>query len=96
MSHAKTVLVLGGGIGGIVTATQLRKQLPREHRVILVERETMHAFSPSLPWVMVGMRRVETITRPRTKLVQLGVELIQGRVEKIDAAQCSIQVNAKT
>ncbi len=82
MSHAKTVLVLGGGIGGIVTATQLRKQLPREHRVILVERETMHAFSPSLPWVMVGMRRVETITRPRTKLVQLGV-IAHGQAEVV-------------
>lgn len=96
MSHAKTVLVLGGGIGGIVTATQLRKQLPREHRVILIEREARHAFAPSFPWVMVGMRRAEAITRPRTKLAQLGVELIQGRIEKIDTAQRSIHVNGET
>ena len=36
MTAAKTILILGGGIGGIVTASLLRKQLPREHRIILV------------------------------------------------------------
>jgi NADH dehydrogenase FAD-containing subunit len=32
-----TVAVLGGGIGGIVTANDLRRKLPAEHRVVLVE-----------------------------------------------------------
>ncbi len=95
MSHAKTVLVLGGGIGGIVTATRLRKYLPREHRVILVERDTKHAFAPSFPWLMVGLRSPETISRTRTKLSTLGVELVQGDIEKIDAEQCSVQVNGE-
>jgi NADH dehydrogenase FAD-containing subunit len=28
MSEPKTVLVLGGGVGGVVTARELRKRLP--------------------------------------------------------------------
>jgi sulfide:quinone oxidoreductase len=47
MTHGKTVLVLGGGIGGTVAATRLCRMLPREHRVVLVERESQHMFSPS-------------------------------------------------
>ena len=56
MVHGKTILVLGGGIGGVVAATVLRRPLPREHRVILIERESRHVFSPSFLWVMVEQR----------------------------------------
>ena len=49
MTHeGKTILVLGGGVGGLVAAHELRKQLPRPHRVVLIERSPTHLFSPSL------------------------------------------------
>ena len=95
MTIAKTILVLGGGIGGIVTASRLRKKLPREHRIVLIERDTNYVFAPSFPWLMAGMRRAEMISRPRTKLLKLGVELIQGDIEKIDVEQRSVQVNGQ-
>mgnify|MGYP000399784023 CR=1 FL=1 len=92
-SQSRTILVLGGGIGGIVTATQLRKQLPAEHRVILIERESTYVFAPSFPWLMAGLRKTENISRPRTKLSRLGVEVIQGDIERIDPEQRSVNVN---
>ncbi|GMQ97464.1 MAG: FAD/NAD(P)-binding oxidoreductase [Gammaproteobacteria bacterium] len=94
-SQSRTIVVLGGGIGGIVTATRLRKQLPSEHRVVLIEREASYVFAPSFPWLMVGLRRSENISRPRTRLSKLGVELIQGDIEKIDAEQRSVKVNGE-
>ncbi len=36
---AHTVLILGGGVGGVVAANALRKRLPRPHRILLVDRE---------------------------------------------------------
>jgi len=95
MTTGKTIIVLGGGIGGIVAATQLRKQLPPEHRVVLIERESRYAFSPSFPWLMVGKRRTKNITRSRAKLSKLGVDLIQGEIEKVDAQQRSVWVNGQ-
>ncbi len=95
-NQSKTILILGGGIGGIVTATQLRKQLPLEHRVVLVEREPNHVFAPSFPWLMAGLRHARTISRPRTKLSKLGIKLVQGDIEKIDAEQRSVRVNGET
>jgi sulfide:quinone oxidoreductase len=56
MIGGKTILVLGGGIGGIVAASLIRKRLSRAHRVVLVERESQQVFSPSLLWLMVGAR----------------------------------------
>lgn len=93
MNDDKTILVLGGGIGGVVTATRLRKALPKKHRVILIERESEYAFAPSFPWLMAGMRSADAITRPRTKLAKLGVELVRGEIEQLDAEQCSVRVN---
>lgn len=30
-----TTLILGGGVGGLVTANELRKRLGKDHRVVL-------------------------------------------------------------
>jgi sulfide:quinone oxidoreductase len=95
MAHGKTVLVLGGGIGGTVAATRLRRMLSREHRVVLVERETLHVFSPSFLWLMIGDRSAERIGRPMAALAKRGIELVQGPIERIDPAARSIRVGGK-
>ena len=67
MARGKTVLVLGGGIGGVVAATRLRQLLGGEHRVILIERESRHVFSPSFLWVMVEQRSAIGSPVPRRR-----------------------------
>jgi sulfide:quinone oxidoreductase len=59
-----TVLVLGGGVGGLVTANELRRLLDPVDRVVVIERERQHLFQPSLTWLMVGRRRRDQIQRP--------------------------------
>ena len=71
VSESKTVLVLGGGIGGVATARALRRQLPRQHRIVLVDRERNQLFAPSLLWLMVGQREAASIQRPLERLGQL-------------------------
>jgi sulfide:quinone oxidoreductase len=83
----KTALILGGGVGGLVAADRLRRALPREHRVILIERERQHLFQPSLLWVAVGDRRPERIQRPLDHLARKGVELVNATVEAIDPSR---------
>ncbi|MBI3575740.1 MAG: NAD(P)/FAD-dependent oxidoreductase [Gammaproteobacteria bacterium] len=88
----KTVIVLGGGIGGVVVASRLRKRLRREHRVILVEREVNHLFQPSLLWLMTGARTAEAIQRPVARLARRGVELVHGEIETINPKLRSVRV----
>ena len=92
MTAAKTILILGGGIGGIVAARLLRKRLPRAHRIVLVEREAQHVFPPSLLWLMVGARREEQISRPIARLSKAGIELVGGEIERIDPQTRSARV----
>lgn len=88
----QTILILGGGVGGIVTARELRKRLPRSHRVVLVDREREHLFAPSLLWLMVGERQAESIKRPLTRLERKGIEVRIGEVERVDTGSRRVTV----
>ena len=80
-----TILILGGGIGGVATARALRKRLAPEHRIVLVDREPDHLFQPSLLWLMTGQRKPGAITRPLARLRRKGIDVRFGDVEHIDA-----------
>jgi sulfide:quinone oxidoreductase len=84
MVDSKTILILGGGVGGVATARALRRRLPASHRVVLVDRERHHVFAPSLLWLMVGKRTAGAITRPLAALARKGIDVRTGSVEHID------------
>ena len=92
---AKTVLILGGGAGGIVAANTLRKLLPRQYRIVVIDQEDKHLFASSLLWVMVGMRREDQIVRPLDRLNRKGIDFIKGRIEKINPEAKSVQVSGR-
>ncbi len=96
MSNPKTTVILGGGVGGISTARALRKHLPREHRIIVVDRERDHVFAPSLLWLMVGRRTPEAITRPLARLERKGIEVRLGDVRHIDPDRRLVTVGGET
>ncbi len=91
----KTVVILGGGVGGIIAARRLSKSLGREHRIVLVEANPAHVFAPSFLWLMVGMRRPEQIARPLASLIPARVEIINGTVEHIDPAARTVRVDGR-
>lgn len=93
MTNSKTILVLGAGIGGQVTATRLRKKLSKQHKVLLFEREQIFVFQPSLLWMMTGERSRENISRTFSSLSKKGIEFIRGEVTKIDPKNRSVTVN---
>jgi sulfide:quinone oxidoreductase len=81
---ARCALVLGGGTGGLVAARELRRRLPGDHRVVLVDRSPDHVFQPSMLWHMVGMRRPSQFTRPLARLERKGIEVRTAEVEGLD------------
>ncbi len=91
----KTILVLGGGVGGLVAANELRRLLPREHRVVLVERNAQHAFAPSFLWLMTGDRRPEQITCDVRRLLRSDIEVVLSEVRAIDVANRTVQADGQ-
>lgn len=96
MANSQTVLILGGGIGGLVASSALRKLLPRQHRVVLVERESSFVFAPSFLWLMTGGRTAEQISSPLARLAKRGVELVRGEIERIDPATREVIVAGRS
>ena len=90
----RTVVVLGGGIGGLATANELRRRLGPRDRVVVVERERRHLFQPSLLWLMVGRRRREQIERPLRSLLARGVELVEAPVQAINPQARTVETSA--
>ncbi len=93
---ARTALILGAGLGGIVAAQRLRRALPRSDRVVLIDRAAQHLFPPSLPWLLVGKRQAPQISRPLQQLGGRGIEFIRGEVTQIRPQERAVEVDGRT
>jgi len=91
----KTTLILGGGVGGIVTANALRQRLSEEHRIVVVDKRAEYLFTPSLLWLMVGRRQPRQLTKALPRLLHPGIELKQAAVEEIDPDRAVVRVDGE-
>ena len=83
MAH---VVVIGAGLGGIPAAFDLRKHLPKQHRVTLVGARPYFEFTPSNPWIAVGWRApVDTRVQMQEPLESKGIQWLVNTVTGIDA-----------
>lgn len=89
-----TVLVLGGGTGGITTARALRRRLAATDRVVLVERDPVFRFAPSFLWVMSGSRRASQISADIRGLRRRGIEVVEASVSGIDPQRQRVSTSA--
>ena len=58
----RTILILGGGFGGVYTAVYLEKFMTRHGRdfdIVIVSRDNYMVFQPLLPEVSFRLGRVE-------------------------------------
>ncbi len=90
-----TIVVLGGGVGGVVAANELQSRLKGQGRVLLVERNPTQSFAPSYLWVMTGERSVDAISRDITRLERKGVEVVAGEVRSIDVSRRAVLVDGR-
>lgn len=89
-----TVVVLGGGTGGVSTAHALRRRLAPADRVVLVERSPIFRFPPSLLWVMSGSRRAGQISADVRGLRRRGIEVVEAAAEGIDPQRQRVVTSA--
>jgi sulfide:quinone oxidoreductase len=93
-----TILILGGGVGGTLTANLLAHRLTRKQaRIILVDRSGWHSFQPSWLNVPFGGEPPEKYERAERQLLDRMVELViadvahvlpeEHRVELVDGAR---------
>ena len=93
----KTVLVLGGGIGGLTAASHLRRLSPTDLRIVVIERKQTFSSCMSKLWVMTGERRDPGEgERELSRLASTGIEFVHGDIQAIDPAAKTVQTAAGT
>lgn len=86
---ATTTLVLGGGFGGIAAANTLRRLVPAEHEVVVIDQSSHFHVGAGKTWMMLGERTYDQISRPRAALLEPGVRFVQTGVLGLDLANRS-------
>ena len=66
---ATTTLILGGGFGGISAANSLRRLLPPEHEIIVIDKSTHFHVGAGKTWIMLGERTYEQISQALSALL---------------------------
>jgi sulfide:quinone oxidoreductase len=89
------VLVLGGGFGGIATAVALRKQLPEEAEVVLVDRREDFVMGLRKTWYVLGISPMAYGERPLAQLARSGIVYRHGEIEAINPGARSATVDGE-
>jgi sulfide:quinone oxidoreductase len=89
----KTIVILGAGVGGLVAANRLRRLLPREHRVVLVDRNVLHTFAPGFTDVMMGKKGAAKISRDLRRLERKGIEFVPAEITALDLAKRTVHLS---
>jgi sulfide:quinone oxidoreductase len=89
------ILILGGGVGGTLTANLLVKRLHREIdrgtvEVTVVDATGRHTYQPGFMYIAMGGERASKLQRPERSLLDHRVNLIVGEVARVDPTNRSV------
>ncbi|MBE0429147.1 MAG: NAD(P)/FAD-dependent oxidoreductase [Thermoleophilia bacterium] len=90
----KTIMVLGGGIGGVVAANKLHHLLKNE-RVTLIDRKPAHSFTGSYVWILNGKRTASQVEKSLSALQKKGIGFTRGEVTAINPKAGKVDVDGK-
>lgn len=86
------VLVLGGGVGGTLTANLLAEELGRDGEVSVVDPTGMHHYQPGYLYVALGQANGRWLVRDERSLLRRDVRLVVERATKVDTEAGSVHL----
>lgn len=87
----KRIVILGAGFGGLAAANMLRKNLPIDHRVIIIDKKNWFMMGLVKLWVLDGSRKLEESQTPLAGLDARGIEYLNDEVTRIDSASGTVE-----
>ena len=93
----KRILILGGGVGGTLTANLLMKKLRRQVKagevtITVVDQTGKHTYQPGFMYIAMGGERAEKLERPERGLLDSRVGLVVGEIERIDESSRTVHL----
>jgi len=92
----KTILILGGGWGGLTAAHHLRGLVSSEHRIVVIERATTFSLGVSNLHLMTGERQPQQVQRDMAKLKRPGIEWLHAEIKAVDPQNREVETDGGT
>ncbi len=86
------ILILGGGVGGTLTANLLARKLGKrigrgEVEVTVVDQTGRHTYQPGFMYIAMGGERAERLERSERSLLDHRIQLVVGEISGVDEAR---------
>ncbi|OGC79669.1 MAG: hypothetical protein A2145_04440 [candidate division Zixibacteria bacterium RBG_16_40_9] len=83
---SKQILILGAGPGGLATANLLRKKLPSQHKIFLIDKKQKQSLGLTYLQVMFGWRKPQQVVRDISSVSRKNIIFFNSEIKKIDLA----------
>jgi sulfide:quinone oxidoreductase len=80
----KNLVILGAGSGGTMLANRMRKRLPADWQMTIVDPEAEHLYQPGLLFLPFGARDEDRMVRPRARTLPRDVAWVRDTVDRVD------------
>jgi sulfide:quinone oxidoreductase len=80
----KHLVILGAGTGGTTVANRLRRKLPDDWVLSIVDPSPTHLYQPGLLFLPFGARDEAAMRRPRRRTLKSGIHWVESRVDRLD------------
>jgi len=92
------IVIIGGSFGGLNVAYDLRRLLPlKSHKITVISKDPRFVFIPSLPWVAMGSKTIESISFAlEDALESKKIGFVEAAVERIDPEANQVHTSTET
>ncbi|NTV46663.1 MAG: NAD(P)/FAD-dependent oxidoreductase [Chlorobiales bacterium] len=93
---SKKIVVLGAGTGGTIVSNNLRRHLPPDWEITVIDRDDKHVYQPGLLFVPFGLQKSKTLVRSRKKYIIPGVNFVIDEITGIDPDKREVKTKNHT
>jgi sulfide:quinone oxidoreductase len=91
------IVILGGGVGGTLTANLLVRKLRRQVdagdvEVMVIDATGQHVYQPGFMYIAMGGEQAANLQRPERSLLDKRVTLLVGKVIRVDEERRHIEL----
>src|SRR5215471_10275899 len=89
---AAEVVILGGGVGGTLTANLVARHADGQAHVTVVDSTGRHVYQPGFLYVAVGQEKPENLSRDETRLLRHDVKLVTDAAVHVDPGTRAVKL----
>jgi sulfide:quinone oxidoreductase len=93
---SKKIVVLGAGTAGTIVSNNLRRHLPKDWEITVIDRDDNHIYQPGLLFVPFGIQKSSTLVKSRKKYITPGINFVIDEITLIEPDKKQVKTKNHT